>query len=45
MPVTAPPAWCLCGHTESEHVAGRRCRARDDDGHCDCTTYELDQEA
>ena len=45
MPVTAPPAWCLCGHTEHDHIDGRRCRAHDDDGHCGCTEYEHDQEA
>jgi hypothetical protein len=43
--VTAPPAWCLCGHAENDHRATGPCRASVDGKPCGCPEFETDEEA
>lgn len=39
-PVTAPPAWCLCGHSDDEHGSNGRCRAKVGGKPCGCRDFE-----
>jgi hypothetical protein len=44
VPITAPPAWCLCGHADDQHRATGHCRASDGEQPCGCREFEQDEE-